>query len=80
MTVNHRGVTWPYHRLIRSCVLYVWTNVQNVQNLTESTAIIQKVRLVCDPRLKRIIRRLGRDRIRFEVVEVIRGIGGVHFQ
>ena len=54
--------------------LYAWTNVQNEQNRIESTAIIHKVRLVRDLRVKRTIHRNRRDRTGFEVVEVVRGV------
>ena len=71
-------VTPPFHQPIRSCDLYLWTNVQNVQSHTESTAIVQKVQLVRNPSLKRTIRRSRRGCTGFEVKEVVHGVGGVH--
>ena len=71
---NYFFLAWPFHRPIRLCVLYVWTNVQNC---TESTVIVHRVWLVSDLCVKHTIRRNRRDCTGFEVVEVVRGIGAV---
>ena len=63
-------ITPPFHRTIRSYVLYVWTNVQHLQNRTESTASTRSKR-------KTYIRRSCRGRTGFKVVEVLRGVCGL---
>ena len=48
----------PVPLTIKIVHFVLWTNIQNIQydrNRTESTAIVQKVQIVCDVRVKRTI-------------------------
>ena len=52
---------------------------ESYRKYSHRTAIVQKVHLVRDIRVKRTIRRSLRGLTGFEVSEVIRGIGGVRY-